>query len=116
MPSIRAVMFFATDPETQCRWWAEHMIGAEPKSEGPFWWLDGDDGVEVGFHPNDDGRNPFGLTPVVYWKVPGGMEERLRELIAAGCTRHRGPLEAESGRRICQMTDPFGNCFGLDGP
>lgn len=56
-------MFFAVDPEMQSRWWAEHMIGCEPKSAGPFWWLDGVDGVEVGFHAAD-GRNRPGLTPV----------------------------------------------------
>ena len=34
VPSIRFVMFVAPDPETQCRWWADHIFGGEPQHEG----------------------------------------------------------------------------------
>lgn len=108
-------MFFAPDPETQCRWWADHMLGGEPQHEGLYWWLDSSEGIEVGFHPADSQRNPLGRTPVVYWNSPHGVDRQVQELLVAGCTLHRGPLVIESNRRICQLLDPFGNCFGLDG-
>ena len=37
-------------------------------------------------------------------------------LFEAGCTYHRGPLRIDAGRQICQLIDPFGMTFGLDGP
>jgi len=107
-------MFVVQDPEDQCRWWAEKMVGVLAQNEGPFWCVEGEDGVEVGFHPADTEHNPWGRTPVVYWKSCGSVDDRLKELIAAGCTHHRGPLDVEPGRRICLLIDSFGNCFGLD--
>ncbi len=108
-------MFFAPDPETQCRWWANHMIDGEPQHEGLYWWLETGEGTEIGFHPADSERNPLGGTPVVYWNPLHGVDRQLQDLLAVGCTLHRGPLAIGSGRRICQVLDPFGNCFGLDG-
>ncbi|MFJ2577164.1 VOC family protein [Kitasatospora aureofaciens] len=73
------------------------------------------DGVELGFHPVDDERNPRGGSPVVYWSV--GDVDRAREwLLSAGCEHHRGPLQIEPGRRIAQLRDPFGTVIGIDGP
>ncbi|WP_374583024.1 VOC family protein [Frankia sp. CiP3] len=37
------------------------------------------------------------------------MDAAHARLLAAGCTHHRGPLTVTEGRRICQVTDPFGN-------
>jgi predicted enzyme related to lactoylglutathione lyase len=115
MTLVQAVMYFVADPEQACSWWAEHVaVGAETHHEGPFWWF-GESGVEVGFHPEDQTRNPRGHSTVVYWSVDD-LDDRRQRLLDAGCTSHRGPLVVERGRRICQLIDPFGICFGLDGP
>lgn len=112
---VRVVMYFVPDPEAACRWWAEHMGGASAcLSEGAFWWFE-TGGIEVGFHPADDARNPVGKSPVLYWQVEA-LGAKRAALIDAGCTPHRGPLDVSPGRQICQLVDPFGNCFGLDGP
>ncbi len=114
---VRAVMVFSDDPPAAARWWAEVLGGeARVESDGTsvFAWVDVN-GVELGFHPADDERNPRGGSPVVYWAVPGVTAARER-LLAAGCTPHRGPLDIGPERRICQLVDPFGNVFGLDGP
>lgn len=112
---IRAVMFFAEAPDEAARWWAAHMAGGAPvdAETGGFWWCDLG-GIEVGFHPADPVRNALGGSPVVYWAVDD-LEARRRDLLAAGCTSHRGPLEVTGSRSICQLVDPFGNVFGLDG-
>ena len=108
-------MFFVADPEPVCRWWAAHMGEGVPcRTEGRFWWFDAA-GLEVGFHPADGARNPAGRSPVVYWQVEG-LGARRAALIEAGCVTHRGPLDVGPDRQICQLVDPFGNCFGLDGP
>jgi predicted enzyme related to lactoylglutathione lyase len=113
---IRAVMFFAADPRACCRWWAEHLGGASKThvEAGGFCWFEVS-GVEVGFHPADEDRNPVGGSPVIYWAVDD-LERRRSEFLQAGCTAHRGPLDIAAERRICQLRDPFGNIFGLDGP
>jgi hypothetical protein len=36
-------------------------------------------------------------------------------MLRAGCESWRGPLRLSPERRICQLRDPFGNIFGLDG-
>jgi hypothetical protein len=40
----------------------------------------------------------------------------LERLLVAGCEPWRGPIEIEDGRRICQVRDPSGTVWGLDGP
>ena len=113
---IRAVMFFAADPSACCHWWAEHLGNAATThlEAGGFCWFEAS-GVEIGFHPADEERNPTGGSPVVYW-VTDNVDTRRHELLHAGCSPYRGPLNIEPGRRICQLIDPFGNIFGLDGP
>ena len=73
------------------------------------------DGIEYGFHPADDARNPRGGSPVVCWFVESHDAARGR-LLAAGCAPHRGPLRVDGNRQISQLVDPFGTIFGLDGP
>lgn len=113
---VRAVMVFSDDPPRAARWWADTLGGeAHVEGDGPaFAWVDVN-GVELGFHTADEQRNPRGGSPVVYWSVPSVTAAR-RRLLAAGCTHHRGPLDIDSDRRICQLVDPFGTVFGLDGP
>ena len=108
-------MFFATDPQTCCHWWAERLgsVGGTHLEAGGFCWFEVSD-VEVAFHPVDQERNPVGGSPVVYWAVDD-VETRRHDFLQAGCTPHRGPLDVAPGRRICQLVDPFGNVFGLDG-
>jgi predicted enzyme related to lactoylglutathione lyase len=108
-------MFFAEEPETCGRWWAEHLAGGiELQVVGDFCCFDVG-GVEIGFHPADTDRNPRGGSPVVYWTAMDVHAQR-QAFLDAGCTPHRGPNDVEPGRRICQLVDPFGNVFGLDGP
>ena len=108
-------MLFVDAPEHVGRWWAEHLgSGSTLVDEGGLWCYT-HEGVEVSFHPADPVANPHGASTVVYWKV-GNLQQARRRLLGAGCTPHRGPLEIGTQRQICQLTDPFGNVFGLDGP
>lgn len=115
---VATVMTFATDPAKSARWWADILdaqvhLHQDPRGAVYAWIEIG--GVEYGFHPADDERNPRGGSPVVYWQVDGDLDEAREHLLAAGCTHHRGPIEAEPGRRITQIVDPFGTIIGLEG-
>ncbi|UOE21965.1 VOC family protein [Thermobifida halotolerans] len=111
-------MVFADDPDKSARWWADQLNARVHRHVDPrgavYAWLNVA-GVELGFHPADPDRNPKGGSPVVYWQV-ANLDQARKRLLAAGCTHHRGPITAESGRRITQLADPFGTVFGLEGP
>jgi hypothetical protein len=108
-------MFFASNPESVASWWAANLGEEAPAlRDGEFWYFILD-GIEFSFHPADDDRNPIGASPVVYLSA-ANLEKTRARLLKLGCTMHRGPLAIDSFRQICQMTDPFGNTFGLDGP
>ena len=112
-------MVFADSPEESARWYGALLglpVHLDVSATGAVYaWVDVA-GVELGFHPADEQRNPRGGSPVVYWHVMDVDEARAR-LLDAGCTHHRGPLVIEAGvRRIAQVRDPFGTIIGIDGP
>ncbi|MEC4016356.1 VOC family protein [Streptomyces sp. H27-D2] len=72
-------------------------------------------GVELGFHPDDDERNPRGGSPVFCWQV-ADIDKARAWLLDAGCAHHRGPLTVSPGVRIAQVRGPFGVIVGVDGP
>jgi len=114
---VSTVMTFAEDPEAAARWWAG-LLGADVQLDtdgtSVYAWIELG-GIEVGFHPADDARNPRGGSPVVYWAVDD-LDAARRHLLDAGATHHRGPLQVTPGRRICQLSDPYGTIVGLEGP
>ncbi|MER0476987.1 VOC family protein [Streptomyces sp. Edi2] len=115
---IRSIMIFAEDPEKSARWWAgvlETDVHLDINGNAVYAWLEVA-GVEFGFHMLDEKNNPRGGSPVPYWAVEDVGDVRQR-LLDAGCTHHRGPLDVGdgTGRRIAQLTDPFGNVIGIDG-
>ena len=115
---IAALMLFAEDTHAVAAWWAAafgvERVEVEEHPQGDFVWFDVG-GVEVGVHAADPERNALGGSPVVYWSVPAVGSAR-EQLLALGATPHRGPLAVDPGRSICQLRDPYGNVFGLDGP
>jgi predicted enzyme related to lactoylglutathione lyase len=117
---IAQVVVFVDEPSVVASFWAEPL-------EVPWRLEDGGALVELGFvelffHPADhettpsgEEKNPRGGSTVVYLAVEDCDAVRTR-LLAAGCDLWRGPIEIEAGRRICQVRDPFGTVWGLDGP
>jgi len=105
-------MYFVDDPDQAANWWASAM-NTEAIHEGEFSYIDIGE-LEIGFHPNNDGRNPYGSSTVAYFRTDD-LETRRKYFLGLGCSMHRGPLEISPTRRIAQLTDPFGNVFGLDG-
>lgn len=109
-------MQFVLDPRAAAEWYAcvlEHD-GAVMVADGGFAHFELA-GVEFGFHPADEQRNPPGASTVCYLSV-ASVETAMQAMIAAGATLHRGPLAISDARAICQLRDPFGGIFGIDGP
>ncbi|WP_217621369.1 VOC family protein [Streptomyces lunaelactis] len=110
-------MVFVDNPEAAARWWGEVLdagIQRDVNGTSVYAWIELD-GIEFGFHPASPKNNPHGGSTVPYWAVENVDTVRKR-LLDAGCTHHRGPLDVEPGRRICQLVDPFGTIIGLEGP
>jgi hypothetical protein len=68
--------------------------------------------IKLFFHPADDKLNAPGGT-VAYFAADDFDRSRA-QLLAAGCSPHRGPVAVPDGRRICQLRDPFDTIWGLE--
>ena len=107
-------MLFVDSPEIVASWWSMNLgEGSILEHDGEFFYFLFNT-IEFGFHPADDDRNTRGGSPVIYLSV-ANLEQTRTRLAALGCSLHRGPLTITPTRQICQMIDPFGNTFGLDG-
>ncbi|MGL6340984.1 MAG: VOC family protein [Waterburya sp.] len=51
---------------------------------------------------------------IVYWQTDN-FQQRLDYLLKIGATLYRGPMDIESGLKMCQVKDLWGNCIGLKG-
>ena len=51
---------------------------------------------------------------VLYWLVDS-LNDALTHFESIGAKLYRGPMAIESGLRMCQVEDPFGNLIGLKG-
>jgi predicted enzyme related to lactoylglutathione lyase len=105
-------MFFVSQPIEAANWWARAM-NTVAQHEGEYSFVEVGE-LEFGFHPNDDERNPRGSSTVAYLSTDD-FEAKRSHFLRLGCTMHRGPLDVSATRMIAQLTDPFGNVFGLDG-
>jgi uncharacterized glyoxalase superfamily protein PhnB len=117
---VAQVVVFVEDPPAASRFWAEALAAPQRLADGGA--LVEPSFAEFYFHPIDqaktpggEDKNPRGSSTVVYLAVDD-FDAARDALITAGCLPWRGPLEIENGRRICQLCDPFGTVWGLDGP
>jgi len=117
---IAQIVVFVEEPPAAASFWAKALDAPQRLEDGgalvelAF--------VELFFHPADrektswgEEKNPQGGSTVVYLAVEE-LDAARERLLAAGCEPWRGPIEIEDGRRICQVRDPFGTVWGLDGP
>ena len=117
---VAQVVVFVDDPPAASRFWAEALEAPQRLADGGA--LVEPSFAEFYFHPQDqektasgEEKNPHGSSTVVYLAVDD-FDAARDALITAGCVPWRGPLEIDNGRRICQLRDPFGTVWGLDGP
>ena len=109
---VERIVFFVAEVELAVAWYEQILAGQVDRSGLPTVVV-GD--VQLGFHPAD-GKTPQGVGGTVPYCGVDSLDAVAKKFVGGGAAVHRGPLEIEDGRRICQIRDPFGNVFGLIGP
>jgi predicted enzyme related to lactoylglutathione lyase len=86
------------------------LLGVAPQADSPYYVGFEAEGQHIGLVP---GGGPQGMTsPVAYWHV-SDIEEKLREVTAAGATVKDPPRDVGGGRLVASVTDLDGNVLGL---
>lgn len=114
---IQAIFYFVPDVCIAAKWYSEFL-------ELPIEYFDSNGeieaalikvgSVEIFFHPVDEKMSAGNAGQVAYWKV-ANFHRALELAQNHGAKIYRGPLAIEENQAICQMWDPFGNLFGMQG-
>ncbi|WP_392530085.1 VOC family protein [Nostoc sp. C117] len=114
---VQAIFFFVDDVVAAAQWYGEllnipmNYFYVENEIRGA---LIDVGGVEMFFHLADEKMRPGNAGQVAYWRVDN-FEQALDYVQKHGARLYRGPLVIEGQQAICQMWDPFGNLFGMQG-
>ena len=107
-PTIGAVVIPVTDLESAKKVYTA-LYGA-PHTDEPYYVGYNVDGFEISLNPQGDaGAGPIAFTDVE------NVDATRTALLATGATEHSAPREVAPGLRVCVLTDPDGNPFGLRG-
>ncbi|MBC1225083.1 hypothetical protein GNF10_21040 [Nostoc sp. UCD121] len=114
---VQAIFFFVDDVVAAAQWYGEllnipmNYFYIENEIRGALIHVGG---VEMFFHLADEKMRPGNAGQVAYWRVDN-FEQALDYAQKHGARLYRGPLAIEGQQAICQMWDPFGNLFGMQG-
>ncbi|MEH2111364.1 VOC family protein [Nostoc sp.] len=114
---VKAVFFFVNDVVASAQWYGEllnipiNYFYVENEIRGASIDVGG---VEMFFHVADEKMHPGNAGQVAYWRVDN-FDQALDYAQKHGARLYRGPLIIERQQAICQMWDPFGNLFGMQG-
>jgi predicted enzyme related to lactoylglutathione lyase len=114
---IQAIFFFVDDVAAASDWYSQ-LLNMPVK----YFYLDNEirgaliniANVEMFFHQTDDKMRSGNAGQVAYWSVDN-FDQAMDRAQKHGAKLYRGPLAIENNQAICQMWDPFGNLFGLQG-
>lgn len=113
--SIAAVLVHVSNVEAALRWYLRAFPEARPAASGSSAARSLTlGGVQIEFVPTDAKVTSGAAGSVVYWKS-SDFSRDLRHLLACDAKLYRGPMQIEGGLSMCQVRDPWGNCFGLRG-
>ncbi|MEM0157358.1 MAG: hypothetical protein QXN26_04750 [Thermoplasmataceae archaeon] len=111
---VSEVTFFVRDV-TVATWWIQDLTGLEPvfTSENFSKFRIGT--TELGLHIADKKTGPGAAGSVAYWDVKD-LETAIVDFLSLGGCLYRDPINAPDGGKVCQVTDLFGNVWGLREP
>lgn len=108
---VEEILYFVSDL-SGARIWFSDLLGAEPVFEEAGYIAFRLGNTNLGIHPEDQKTSHGVSGQVAYWGVED-LEKAKNYFIEHGCTLFRGPIIGADGVKICQLTDPFGNAWGL---
>ncbi|MCY0909605.1 VOC family protein [Sulfobacillus sp. hq2] len=108
---LEEILLFVPDVQSAKPWYAD-FLGVDPVFDDPHYCAFRLCGVSIGLHPYDDKTPTRSTGPVPYWRV-ADIHQSIAQLQSKGCGLFRGPIFGVDQRWVCQMTDPFGNVWGL---
>ncbi|MDG3015117.1 VOC family protein [Speluncibacter jeojiensis] len=112
---VRSLMVFADSLRVVANWYSGWLgLGPARHIPGADGMVIGDRDLEFVVHPADHDKNPQGGNTVIYWSSESVAAD-VQRLTDLGAALHRGPLRIDEHRHICQLLDPWGNVFGLEG-
>lgn len=114
---VRSVFFFVDNVAAAAQWYSELL-----ELRASYFYSDGQitgalihvGSVEMFFHLVDEKMSSGNAGQVAYWSVDD-FYQALSRAQKHGAQLYRGPLVIEENQAICQMFDPFGNLFGMQG-
>ena len=111
MIGVSEVTFFVRDVR-EATWWIQDLTGLDPifTSENFSKFRIGN--TELGLHIADKKTGPGTAGSVAYWDV-NDLETAIVNFLSLGGCLYRDPVNGSDGSRVCQVTDLFGNVWGL---
>ncbi|GAD82544.1 VOC family protein [Nocardia asteroides] len=107
-PTIGAVVIPVSDLDSAKKIYT--ALYGTPHTDQPYYVGYNVDGFEISLNPQGDSA----AGPVAYTDV-ADLDATRTALLSAGAAEHAAPREVAPGLRICVLTDPDGNPFGLRG-
>jgi predicted enzyme related to lactoylglutathione lyase len=105
---LRTVCYHVPDMDAGKAWYAR-VVGHAPYFDQPFYVGFQVGGFELGLIP--DGTPGAGGT-LAYWGTPD-IEAEVDRLLGLGATQFGDIQDVGDGIRTAELTDPFGNTFGV---
>jgi len=115
LPSVAVVMVHVSSPVAGLDWYEKAFPTARRQviEESGFECL-ALEGTRIEVVKADDKVSSGASGTVVYWQVDD-LEASLVLLQNLGAKLYRGPMKVQDGETMCQVQDPWGNCWGLRG-
>ncbi|RIV17193.1 bleomycin resistance protein [Alicyclobacillaceae bacterium I2511] len=108
---ICEVLFFVPNVQVAKAWYIA-LFGEQPHFDDENYCAFEVAGSTVGIHPIDDKTSSGVAGQVTYWRV-ADIHKAIARFESHGCRLFRGPIFGVDKVWVCQLTDPFGNAWGL---
>jgi predicted enzyme related to lactoylglutathione lyase len=114
---VQSVFFFVGDVVAAAQWYSQLLelpvtyFNSNGEIQGA---LINVGSVEMFFHVEDEKMSSGNAGQVAYWSVDN-FYQAVEQAQKHGAKLYRGSLVIEGNQAICQMWNPFGNLFGMQG-
>lgn len=111
MLGVEEVLFFVPNVQEAKQWFID-LLDENPYFDNENYCAFYIANSTIGIHPSDDKVSSGVAGQVTYWRV-SDIKESIKHFQSHGCSLFRGPICGVDKVWICQLTDPFGNVWGL---